>query len=512
MVLETSTRRNWIIAVIAAVCFVTGVVLSHRIELGVNVQKVTFAEDTPALKFLPAGPGPHPVALLVTGYGASKEKLFRYGEALAAAGFVCFDVDPPGHGASSRTFTFMGAVRTLEAVAREVGPVDVFLGYSLGGFLGGEAVREGGMKPGLFIAVGSCPILGDHAPPLLLLAGRFDGDFSPALLKTRTDAHLVISPWSDHGLESWDPVLVNAAVEAACAALHMTPPAPPTAWHWRLVGMALAIMGAGKLATCLPELFPRLDRVRGLLLGSLFVSAIILAAGGTWTDATPHVRFVPKQGAATAVTLLLAMAAGRLRIPRWTFSAFAVLAIVIAVGWLKAGGGNVAVQWLLFTSVFTPALIVGTFIGWRVARRGSRLQGDIVMAIIVGYGSFQWNEAPRMLPAVLKPHMAIKLSSKEYDAFVGQYLFPADNIIWNGGLKLTILRQGDQLVGQAQVGNTTGKPFNIYAESETNFFLTSKTDQQLTFVKNEEGWVTAVIHHLPGAPDSEGKKLSGPAK
>jgi len=72
------TRRNWFIAGVAAVCFITGVALSHLIEPGVRVQKVTLAEETPALGFLPAGPGPHPVALLAHGSPASKETLFRY--------------------------------------------------------------------------------------------------------------------------------------------------------------------------------------------------------------------------------------------------------------------------------------------------------------------------------------------------------------------------------------------------------------------------------------------------
>src|SRR5512139_1530023 len=135
------TRRNWFIVGVAAVCFGTAVALSHRIEPRVRVQKVTLADETPALKFIPAGPGPHPVALLAHGRGGSKETLFRYGEALATAGFICYDVDLPGHGASRRTYTFMEAVHTLEAVAREVGPVDVLLGDSLGGSTGGEAVR-----------------------------------------------------------------------------------------------------------------------------------------------------------------------------------------------------------------------------------------------------------------------------------------------------------------------------------------------------------------------------------
>ena len=203
----SARTTNWLVAA-AVAALILGAILSRVIEPGVRVEKVTLAGDTPALKFIPAGPGPHPVALLAHGYASSKEALFRYGEALAAAGFVCYSVDQPGHGASPRTCTLMEAVHTLEAVAREVGPVDVFAGWSMGGFTGGEAVREGGMKPGLFIAIGSMPVLGDHAPPLLLLAGRFEEAFPPALLKTQTDARLVISPWSEHLLEAFDPVLV----------------------------------------------------------------------------------------------------------------------------------------------------------------------------------------------------------------------------------------------------------------------------------------------------------------
>src|ERR1043165_9610140 len=118
--------RNWIVAGVAAVCLITGVALSHRIESGVRVQKMTLTEDTPALKFIPTGAGPHPVALLAHGYASSKEAMIRYGEALAAAGFICYSVDQPGRGASPRPLNAMDAAQTLEAVARQVGPVDVF--------------------------------------------------------------------------------------------------------------------------------------------------------------------------------------------------------------------------------------------------------------------------------------------------------------------------------------------------------------------------------------------------
>jgi len=178
-----SARINrWIIAA-AIAFFVAGILLSHRIEPGVYVKTVTLAGNTPALEFLPAGPGPHPVALLAHGFTGSKMSLFCYGEALAAAGFKCFAVDLPGHGASpQRQFSLTEAVRTVVEVARAVGPVDVFLGHSMGAYAGSGALRDGDLKLRLFIAVGSLPDLGKHGPPLVLLAGRFDEVYPPALL------------------------------------------------------------------------------------------------------------------------------------------------------------------------------------------------------------------------------------------------------------------------------------------------------------------------------------------
>jgi hypothetical protein len=400
----------------------------------------------------------------------------------------------------------MNTVHTLESVAHEAGPVDVLLGDSMGGFWAGEAVREGGMRPVLFIALGSMPILGDHAPPLLLLAGRFEEAFPPPLLKTRTDARLVISPWSDHILELWDSLLVNTAVQAACVAVHKTPPPSPTAWRWRLVGAVLAILAAGKLASCLTDLFPQWARFRGLFIAVFVVVAFMLAIGGRWLDATPHLRVLPKQGIAMAATFLLARIAGRLRIPRWSFAALGVLVMVIAMCWLKAGGSRGTTLFALFTVVsLTPALLAGTLIASIAARRGSRLQGDIAMAIIVGCAAFQWIEFPRMAPEVPKPHDIIKLDAKLLDACIGEYEIAPDNV-YRTGTKVTIRRNGDHLVWQAFGGTALPGALDLYPESETNFFL-KINGAQVTFIKNDKGEVTAVIHRMAELPDSEGKKL-----
>jgi pimeloyl-ACP methyl ester carboxylesterase len=497
---ERNTR--WIAAA-SFLCLAFGLALSHRIESGVRVQEVTLVGQTPALKFIPAGPGPHPVALLTHGCASSKETLFRYGEALAAAGFICYDVDQPGHGASPRTFTYMEAVHTLAAVAREIGPVDVFVGHSLGGFTGAEAVREGGMKPGLFMAMGALmPVLGDQAPPLLLLAGRFEEVSSPALLKTRTDVRVVISPWSDHLLEGFDPVLVNAAVEAACAAVHKTPPPPPTAWRWRLLGAALAMLAAGTLAGCLTDLFPPLARFRGLFIGVFLALAFLLTLGGRWLDATPHLWL---QGIAMPVILLLAMIAGRLRIPRWSFATLGILVTVIAVGWLKVSPSVTVWVFVACAVVLTPALIAGVVIGWVAARRGSRLQGDIAMALFVGFAPFQCLQPPRTAPEVPQPHHIVKLDAKRLDACIGEYEIAPDNVFL-AGAKVTIRRKGDHLVWQASGVTALPGALDIYPESETDFFL-KITGAQVTFIKNDQGEVMGIIHREAGLPDSEGKRL-----
>ena len=78
----------WLLAA-AVAALILGAILSRVIEPGVRVEKVMLTTNTPALRIFPATPGPHPKALLAHGNGGSKEMMFRFGEALAAAGFDC---------------------------------------------------------------------------------------------------------------------------------------------------------------------------------------------------------------------------------------------------------------------------------------------------------------------------------------------------------------------------------------------------------------------------------------
>src|SRR4051795_8370377 len=95
-VMSARTTR-WLVAA-ATAALTLGVILSHVIDPGVRVEKVMLATNTPALRIFPAAAGPYPIALLAHGNGGSKEMMFRFGEALAAAGFECYSVDQAGHG------------------------------------------------------------------------------------------------------------------------------------------------------------------------------------------------------------------------------------------------------------------------------------------------------------------------------------------------------------------------------------------------------------------------------
>jgi len=104
-----------------------------------------------------------------------------------------------------------------------------------------------------------------------------------------------------------------------------------------------------------------------------------------------------------------------------------------------------------------------------------------------------------------KPHDIIKLDAKLLDACIGEYEIAPDNLFVTV-TKVTIWRNGDHLFWQAFGRNALRGALDLYPESETNFFL-KINGAQVTFVKNDEGEVLAIIRHKAGLPDSEGKKL-----
>jgi hypothetical protein len=97
------------------------------------------------------------------------------------------------------------------------------------------------------------------------------------------------------------------------------------------------------------------------------------------------------------------------------------------------------------------------------------------------------------------------LDAKLLDACIGEYEMAPDNV-FGAGAKVTISRNGDRLALQVFRRDVLQPAWELYPVSETNFIL-KKYGAQVTFVKNDKDQVTALIHHLAGLPDSQGKKL-----
>jgi pimeloyl-ACP methyl ester carboxylesterase len=386
-----NARTNrWVIAA-AIVALMLGAIFSRVIEPGVRVEKIMLATNTPALRIFPATPGPHPIALLAHGAGGSKEMLFRFGEALAAAGFDCYSVDQAGHGESPQPCSLTNLLLNFRELERALGAVDVFIGHSMGGGVGAWSVHEAGFRPKLFIGVGAPVELGEHGPRLLLLGGLFEEFFRPARLQARTNAQVVISPWSDHILEAYDPVLVRAAVKAACAAVGKPVPAAPTAWRWRFAGLVLGIAGALGLMFRLPELHPHIARVRRLVVPAIVLITLILTMG-TWVGVTPHPYRIPGQLVLFVVIWLALAGIRKLRLPRWS------LAVVTGTG-IPALVFQVIyhpIHSFLFVilmctlGISTLLLLAGAVVGRIATRGGSRRDGDVAMAIFASYAIGQF--------------------------------------------------------------------------------------------------------------------------
>jgi len=89
-------------------------------------------------------------------------------------------------------------------------------------------------------------------------------------------------------------------------------------------------------------------------------------------------------------------------------------------------------------------------------------------------------------PQPTKERKVARINYNLYDAYVGRYEM-APNIFF------TIRRNGDRLTAQL----TGQHDMEIFPESETEFFYKA-VDAQLTFVKNGQGEVTALILHQHG--------------
>ena len=171
---------------------------------------------------------------------------------------------------------------------------------------------------------------------------------------------------------------------AACDTVGKPVPAAATAWRWRFAGLVLGIAGALGLMLYLPELHPRLARIRRFIVPGVMLLALVLTLW-PWLGVTPQWRRIPAHLVVLGVVCLALVGASRLRMPRWSL---AVVTGILAFGCLAvAFSTHIFLFFVLMSTlgISTLWLLPSTLVGRIATRGGSRRDGDIAMAIFASY-------------------------------------------------------------------------------------------------------------------------------
>jgi hypothetical protein len=133
----------------------------------------------------------------------------------------------------------------------------------MGGMAGADALADPDTGVSAFVSLGMLP---PHFPPCktLVAAGRFEELFSgdEARAKAAGKADVIISPFSDHSLEPWDPVLVGRIVAWVDTALGFSGPTrfPWGSWSRVLLATVFGCVAAFWLAGIAAGLLPRQEQ------------------------------------------------------------------------------------------------------------------------------------------------------------------------------------------------------------------------------------------------------------
>ena len=158
----------------------------------------------------------------------------------------------------------------------------------------------------------------------------------------------------------------------------------------RGVGVALGITGALVLMYRLPELPPRLARIRRFIVPCVLLLALGLTLG-PWVGVTPQLRRIPQQLVLLVFIWLALAGLSRLRLPRWSLPVVTGI-LAIACGVVLFRLPLVYVKGIVLSGVLMSILAMSTvlllpsaLVGRIATRGGSRRDGDIAMAIFASY-------------------------------------------------------------------------------------------------------------------------------
>lgn len=219
--------------------------------------RINGPDDRPCLATLWLPPAPK--AVLVLGHGVSSNQgvMAAIARAYARNGYAVVALDFWGHGFSRERFDWSSNAAQLLAWfdwARMRFPLLplAYMGHSMGGAAGDAALAQGASLDA-FISLGMLPRR-LSATQTLIAAGRFEELFTPEQARRRAGdaADVLISPYSNHALETWDPVLIRDMTAWTDAALGIDGAAvfPWAGFLAALLGVALGSGAALALAGC----------------------------------------------------------------------------------------------------------------------------------------------------------------------------------------------------------------------------------------------------------------------
>jgi len=162
--------------------------------------------------------------LVCHGVTASRGVMATLCKALAGDGYIALTFDFWGHGQSAVRFQWaqnetqvrhawiwLQTWMSERSVRGNENPM-IFLGHSMGAFSGGPALQQDA-NASAFVAMGALPSAVPPCP-LLVSMGRFEELFDEDKARTWQDgrARVLVSPFSDHAGEPYDPFLVSQTV------------------------------------------------------------------------------------------------------------------------------------------------------------------------------------------------------------------------------------------------------------------------------------------------------------
>lgn len=150
-----------------------------------------------------------PVVVLVHGWGGRAAQLRSYVAPLLARGYSVVGFDAPGHGMTGgHESSLVHMAAALEAVLRDIGPVEAVIGHSLGGAVAGYAMSRGAqVKKAVLLAPPAS--LTDYSHRFARLLRLPEG--VRALMQAQIERRFGIR-WSDFEVDRTAPKLTQPAL------------------------------------------------------------------------------------------------------------------------------------------------------------------------------------------------------------------------------------------------------------------------------------------------------------